>query len=253
MRDDADASKASLSPGSVPGAMRPGPMQLMAAAHLSRSHLETAPITLLGEAEVDALVALRKELNDGAGRAGNVRFSLTTLLVKIVAQALRVHPALNATFVDGLVHRSDAVHIGVALSMPDDNLVVPVLHHADRLTLPEVANALLELGERAKRGRLSLDDVRGASFTLSNPGSLRTARWSTPIIALPQCAILGIGALARRPVVRDDQVVPGWVLPTSLTVDHRVVNGVPAQRFVDTLHALLAAPASVDLGMSARP
>lgn len=224
-------------------------MQRMAAAHLSKSHLETAPITLLGEAEVDALVALREALNADAARNRGVRFSLTALLVKVAAQALRAHPALNATFVDGAVHVSDAVHMGVALSMPDDNLIVPVIRDADRRTLHEVATALADVGERARAGRLSLDDVRGATFTLTNPGGVRSAQWSTPIVALPQCAILGVGALKRRPVVRDEQVVPGWVLPTSLTVDHRVVNGVPAQRFVDTLHELLAGPAAVDLGI----
>lgn len=249
MRDDAAASGANTTRESGAGTTRLGPMQRIAAAHLSKSHLETAPITLLGEAEVDALVSLREALNADGGRNRGVMFSFTALLVKTVAQALRSHPALNATFVDGIVQRSDAVHMGVALSMPDDNLIVPVIHDANRLTLPEVATALTDLGERARAGRLALEDVRGATFTLSNPGSLRTARWSTPIIALPQCAILGIGALTRKPVVRDEQVMPGWVLPTSLTVDHRVVNGVPAQRFVDTLHELLATPTEVDFGI----
>ncbi|MCO5108639.1 MAG: 2-oxo acid dehydrogenase subunit E2 [Burkholderiaceae bacterium] len=231
---------------------RLGPMQRIAAAHLSKSHLETAPITLLGEVEVDALVALREALNSRAARGAGPHVSLTALLAKIVAQALCAHPALNCTFVDGEVRTSDAVHMGVALSMPDDNLVVPVVRDVGRRTLYEVADALAEVGARAKAGRLTLEDVRGATFTLTNPGGLRSAQWSTPIIALPQCAILGVGALKRKPVVRDGDVVPAWVLPTSLTVDHRVVNGVPAQRFVDTLYALLAAPETADLGTSNR-
>lgn len=249
MSQGAASSSTTAKQASGAGAVRPGPMQRIAAAHLSKSHLETAPITLLGEVEVDALVALRQALNGDVSRNRGTRFSLTALLVKAVAQALRAHPALNATFVDGMVHRSDPVHMGIALSMPDDNLVVPVIRDVHRLALPEVARALADLAERARAGRLALDDVRGATFTLTNPGSVRSARWSTPIIALPQCAILGIGALARKPVVRGEQVVPAWVLPTSLTVDHRVVNGVPAQRFVDTLHELLAAPAALDLGL----
>lgn len=223
-------------------------MQRIAAARLSKSHLETAPITLLGEVEVDALVALREALNADALRSTAPRVSLTALLVKIVAQALCVHPLLNGTFVDGEVLVSDAVHMGVALSMPDDNLVVPVVRNVQACTLFEVASALADVGARAKAGRLTLEDVRGATFTLSNPGAMRSTQWSTPIIALPQCAILGVGALARKPVVRGAEIVPGWVLPTSLTVDHRVVNGVPAQRFVDTLHALLAAPETARLG-----
>lgn len=242
-------SSAATKQGAGARVTKPGPMQRIAATHLSKSHLETAPITLLGEVEVDALVALRERLNADDAPNQGLRFSLTALLVKITAQALQSHPQLNATFVDGALHLAESVHMGVALSMPDDNLIVPVIRNADRLTLAEVASALVDLGQRAKTGRLSLEDVRGATFTLTNPGGLRTARWSTPIIALPQCAILGIGALRRAPVVRGEQIVPAWVLPTSLTVDHRVVNGVPAQRFVDALHALLAAPGAVEFGL----
>lgn len=248
MSGDEDTSGTTAAQDSAARVARLGPMQRIAAAHLLKSHLETAPITLLGEAEVDALVALREALNADSHRNPGLRFSLTALLVKIVAQALRAHPALNASFVDGNVRVAEAVHMGVAMSMPDDNLIVPVIRDADRLTLAEVSVALTDLGQRAVAGRLKLDDVRGATFTLTNPGGLRTARWSTPIVALPQCAILGVGALARRAVVRDERIVPAWVLPTSLTVDHRVVNGVPAQRFVDTLHALLSEPAKVRFG-----
>lgn len=249
MPEDAASSSATAKQASGVRAIRPGPVQRIAAARLSKSHLETAPITLLGEVEVDALVTLRRTLNDDVSRNQGTHVSLTALLVKAIAQALRKHPALNAAFVDGVVHQSDAVHMGVALSMPDDDLVVPVVRDVHRLTLPEVARALADVAQRARAGRLTLDDVRGATFTLTNPGGVRSAQWSTPIIALPQCAILGIGALTRKPVVRGEQVVPGWVLPTSLTVDHRVVNGVPAQRFVDTLHELLAAPSALDLGL----
>lgn len=245
---DQPARDASIQHGSGVRLTTLGPMQRMAAARLSKSHLETAPITLLGEAEVDALVALHEALNARDTSDRCPRISLTALLVKLTAQALQAHPALNSTFVDGQVRISDVVHMGVALSLPDDNLVVPVIRDAGRLSLAEVARALADAGKRARAGRLSLEDVRGATFTLSNPGAVRSAQWSTPIIALPQCAILGVGSLKRKPVVRDGQVVPGWILPTSLTVDHRVVNGVPAQRFVDTLHELLAAPTAVDLG-----
>lgn len=224
-----------------------GPMQRMAAEHLSRSRHETAAVTLLGEARVDALVALRESLN--VGRTQGVRFSLTTVLVKIVAQALRTHPDLNATLVEGVVHRSNAVHMGVALALEDGNLIVPVLKNADALGLVDLARSLADLEARGKAGKLALADVRGATFTLTNAGVIGSARWSTPIIALPQCAILGVGALRRAPVVRDEAVVPAWVIPTSLTFDHRAVNGVPAQRFIGTLHALLEDPAGVDFGI----
>lgn len=226
-----------------------GPMQRMAAARLSRSHAETAAVTLLGEAEVEALVALRERLNAEAAASGGAPIRFTALLVKVVAQALRAHPALNATFEDGALHVHEAVHLGVALSLPDDNLIVPVVRDAHRASLREVAATLADLAVSARAGRLALDDVRGATFTLTNAGVVRSARWSTPIIALPQCAILGVGALRQAPWVRAGHVVPAWVVPTSLSFDHRAVNGVPAQRFIDTLHALLSSPADVDFGL----
>ncbi len=228
-------------------------MQRMAASHLLRSHLETAPVTLLGEVEVDSLLELRERTNAQAAAEGRVRVSLTAFLIKLVARALRSNPALNANLIDGVVHVFDAVHIGVALSLPDGNLIVPVIRDVDRLSLDDVANALADVGERARAKRLALDDVRGATFTLSNAGAVRSSRWSTPIIALPQCAILGVGAVRRMPVVRDEAIVPASVMPTSLTFDHRAVNGVPAQRFIDTLHELLAAPDAVDFDIRRAP
>ena len=229
--------------------MKLGAMQRMAAEHLTRSHRETAPVTLLGEAVADDLVALRDALNADAARNRGLRFSLTVLLAKIVAQALRSHPELNATLVDGMLHRSQAVHLGVALSLADGNLIVPVIRHVEALDLVGIGRALADLETRGRAGKLALADVRGGTFTLSNAGVVDSARWSTPIIALPQCAILGVGALRRAPVVRGAQVVPAWVMPTSLTFDHRAVNGVPAQQFVGTLHGLLEDPAGVDFGV----
>ncbi|MCL4746205.1 MAG: 2-oxo acid dehydrogenase subunit E2 [Burkholderiaceae bacterium] len=221
---------------------RLGPMQRIAASHLLRSHLETAPVTLLGEVEVDALLSLRERVNALGASEGRSRASLTAFLIVLVARALRSNPALNANLVDGVVHAYDAVHMGVALSLPDGNLIVPVIRNADRLDVDGVAKALADLGERARTKRLALEDVRGATFTLSNAGAVRSSRWSTPIIALPQCAILGVGAVRRMPVVRDEAIVAASVMPTSLSFDHRAVNGVPAQRFIDTLYELFAAP-----------
>jgi pyruvate dehydrogenase E2 component (dihydrolipoamide acetyltransferase) len=225
---------------------RLGAMQRMAAERLSRSHLETAPVTLFGEAECDAFVGLREKLN--AGRAETERYSFTHLLVKLLAQALREHPQLNCALIDGALHIYESVNLGVALALPDGNLVVPVVKDAARKPLDGVARELRQLEARAAAGKLALADVSGGSFTLTNAGMVPGARWTTPIVVVPQCAILGIGAVRRAPVVRGERIEAAWLMPTSLTFDHRAVNGVPASRFVETVHGLLGAPERVDLG-----
>ena len=222
-------------------------MQRIAAGRLSRSHLETAPVSLLGEAECDAFVRLRDKLN--AGLAGGERYSYTHLLVKLLARALRTHPDMNCALIEGALHVYEVVNIGVALALPDGNLVVPVLKDADRKPLGDIARELRELEALGAAGKFALGDVSGGTFTLTNAGMLPGARWTTPILFVPQCAILGTGAVRRAPVVRDERIEAAWVMPTSLTFDHRAVNGVPASRFVETVHGLLKAPEDVDFGL----
>jgi pyruvate dehydrogenase E2 component (dihydrolipoamide acetyltransferase) len=114
--------------------------------------------------------------------------------------------------------------------------------------LAEVAQRAADLQERAKIGKLALDDVRKGTFTLTNIGMLPESRWTTPIINQPQCAILGTGAIRQAPVVRDGQLAVGWVVSMSLTFDHRIVNGLPASLFLHTLSELLRNPDQLELG-----
>lgn len=249
MAADEGAGEAGWPANAAPRARvsRLGAMQRMAADRLSRSHLETAPVTLFGEAECDAFVALREQLN--AGRAAGGGYSFTHLLVKLLAQALREHPQMNCALIDGALHLYESVNLGVALALADGNLVVPVVKDAARKPLDEVARELRELEARAAAGKLALADVSGGTFTLTNAGMVPGARWTTPIVVVPQCAILGIGAMRRAPVVRNERIEAAWLMPTSLTFDHRAVNGVPASRFVETVHGLLGAPERVDFGI----
>lgn len=216
------------------------PMQRMTASHLATSHQQTAPVTLLGEAEADALLRLRERLNQERNLAGEARYSVTHLMMKIVAAALQRHPGINAGLIEGQRHEWSEINIGVALALPDGNLIVPVVRGVDRKSLADVASELSQLEARGAQGKLALADVRGGTFTLTNVGMIKSVRWTTPIIHLPQCAILGLGAIRPAPVVRNGQLAVGNVLPTSLTFDHRLVNGHPASTFVDTLHELIA-------------
>lgn len=236
---------------SSPAVARTAPlaaMQRMAAEHLARSARESVPVTLHGSADAEALMALRTRLNAEPARAGRARIAFTHLIVKAVAQALRAHEGLNATLEGREVRYYADINIGIALALADGNLVVPVIRNVDCKSVDEIAAAAQVLGERAAAGKLALADVQGATFTVSNGGQVPSVRWTTPIIPLGQAAILGIGALHEAAVARQGEVVARHVLPTSLTFDHRFVNGMPAARFLDDLHNLLAEARRIELG-----
>ena len=133
----------------------------------------------------------------------------------------------------------------MALALPSDDLLAVVIRRADECLLAEIVTRLQSLRQRAEAGALSTDDVQGATFTLSNYGMLRTVTWATPVLTPGQAAVLGIGRAAPRMVVNEANP-QGWsvrrLLPISLTYDHRIVNGVPAGRFLDELAELLQHP-----------
>lgn len=220
-------------------------MQRIAAEHLARSAREAVTVTLHGSVDVHTLLALREQLN--ALRPGGPRISLTHLIAKALAQALRAHEDLNATLDGREIVLHGAVHLGLAQALADGCLVVPVLRDAERLGIDTLVQRARDLAARAAAGKLALDDVKGATFTLSNGGQVPSARWTTPIIPLGQAAIVALGAVHEAPLVVDGAVAVRPVLPMSLSFDHRLVNGVPAARFFDALQGLLAEPARIDL------
>lgn len=226
-------------------------MRKMAADHLAKSHAQVAAVTSLGEVDVTEFVGLRERLATEPERTGGVRLTYTPLLVKTLAQALTGHPLLNATLAEDApeIRVYAEINIGVAVALPDGNLIVPVVHQADCKTLAEVASRLAAVTEQARRGAVSLEDVRQGTFTLSNVGMVPGVGWSTPIVHLPQAAILGTGRIESKPVVRDGAIVIRSILPISLTWDHRIVNGVPVGRFLETLTDLLEHPGKLDLGI----
>ena len=137
------------------------------------------------------------------------------------------------------------VNVAIALALPSVDLLAVVIKRADECPMAEIVTRLNSLQQRAETGALSKDDVHGATFTLSNYGMLRTVTWATPALTPGQAAVLGIGRAAPQMVV-DDTVPAGWsvrrILPISLTYDHRIVNGLPAGRFLDDLADLLQHP-----------
>ncbi len=153
---------------------------------------------------------------------------------------LREHPTLNSSLTDEGIRLHADVHVGLGVAL-DDGLIVPVIRHADQKSLVEIAQAIRDLSERARKNQLKPDDVGGSTFTISNMGMLGVESF-TPIINWPECAILGVGRVAERAVVRDGQIVARPTLWLSLTFDHRIVDGAPAARFLSRVRQLLESP-----------
>jgi pyruvate dehydrogenase E2 component (dihydrolipoamide acetyltransferase) len=210
------------------------------AQRMVASHQSTAPVTLTTTLDATNLVNLREQFRAAAPADGLVP-SYTDLIVKLTAIALREHPALNASWEEDAIVAHARVNVGIAVDT-SSGLLVPVVRDADRIGLRDLARCSRALVERANGKQLAADDMQGGTFTVSNLGSYGIDAF-TPIINGPQCAILGVGRIRRQPAVVNDQVVPRDMLTLSLTFDHRMVDGGPAARFLQTLAKSLENPA----------
>ncbi|HEY7424007.1 MAG TPA: dihydrolipoamide acetyltransferase family protein [Gemmataceae bacterium] len=207
------------------------------AERMLASHQSTAPVTLTTTADAVNLVNLRNQFK-AAGSDGVP--SYTDFLVKLTAIALAKHLLLNSRWEDEQVVTSPDIHIGIAVDT-DAGLLVPVVRDVPVLGLRQLSARTRDLATRARAGKLAADELRGGTFTLTNLGALGIDAF-TPIINSPQCAILGIGRIERRPAVVGEQIVARDQLTLSLTFDHRIVDGAPAARFLQTLRTLIENP-----------
>jgi pyruvate dehydrogenase E2 component (dihydrolipoamide acetyltransferase) len=201
--------------------------QLIAQRMMEGAH-GTAPVTLTTEADATALAELRSHLRTVLEARGRRAPSYNDLLIKLTAVALREHPQLNATWQGETIQRWERIDIGLAVDTAD-GLLVPVVRDAGRRSVGQIAEVTADLVQRAGARQLTVDELRGGTFTITNLGMYQIDAF-TPIINLPQCAILGVGRIQARPAVVDGQVVPRRLVFLSLTFDHRVVDGAPAAR-----------------------
>ena len=167
--------------------------------------------------------------------------ALNDIVLKAVAVALDGHPALNSALIDGAIHRYREINLGVAVDV-EDGLVVPVLRNAGQLDLGGIASGVADLTARAKAGKLTLEDIEGATFTVSNLSALGVD-WFTPVLNPPQCALLGVGRMRRTPAVVGREILIRDMATFVLTFDHRALDGAPAGRFLAKLKRLLESPA----------
>jgi pyruvate dehydrogenase E2 component (dihydrolipoamide acetyltransferase) len=204
-------------------------MRKVIADRLRGSLLTTAPVTLTREVDAEALVAARERLKPGFA-AG---LPYDALFVKAVAAALAERGELNATIESDAILLLSEIHVGVAVAV-SGGLLVPVVRDADKRSLADVAGQIVALSERAKAGTLKPEEMAGGTFTITNLGGYGVDAF-TPIVNPPQAAILGIGRILPRAVVRDGQLVARRTCVLSLTFDHRVADGAPAAQLLDAI------------------
>ncbi|MCD6553289.1 MAG: 2-oxo acid dehydrogenase subunit E2 [Anaerolineae bacterium] len=204
---------------------------------------QTAPhITFTVRVDMSGFQEARKRLNARAEATGEARISATALIVKAVAWALKHHPWLNSTLRDEEIHLLPEINVGVAVALKD-GLIVPVVHQADRKGVAKIAAEVRDLVVRAREGRLTPADITGGTFTVSNLGPFGIEQF-TAIINPPQVAILAVGATQPEPVADEGgQIVVRPMMRMTLSVDHRVVDGATAARFLTDLRDVLEAPA----------
>ena len=196
------------------------------------------PITTIDEVDISELLDWRARGN----AAADVHLTLLPFIMKAVVTALQQHPTLNASLAEDQQHLilKRYYHLGIATDTPE-GLIVPVVKDVDQKSLLALATELQNLAELAKTRRIPLADLRGGTFTISNYGAIGGI-FATPMLQLPQVAILGVGRFLQKPVAYEGAVALRTVLPLSLTFDHRVLDGAAAQRFLNAVMAYLADP-----------
>ncbi|TMQ91988.1 2-oxo acid dehydrogenase subunit E2 [Actinomadura soli] len=209
----------------------------VAARRLTESKREAPHFYLNREVDAEPLLSFRAQLNQALAPA---KVSVNDLIVKASATALREHPAVNVSYTEENLLFHKRVHVGIAVAV-EDGLLVPVIKDTDRKGVSEIGQEIRELAGKARDGKLTLPEMSGGTFSVSNLGMFGVDSFAA-VINPPEAAILAVGAIRDEPVVRDGQVVPGKRLALTLSVDHRATDGATAARFLDRLATLLENP-----------
>lgn len=211
------------------------------AEHMTKSKFTIPHTAVMDEVDVESLVQYRNEVKLLA-RQKDVKLTYMPFFIKAVVRALKEHPIMNASLDEEhseiIMHQD--IHIGIAVDTPY-GLMVPVIKHADKLSLLELAKKIEDLSSRAQEKALTLDEIHGSTFTLTNYGAFGSS-FGVPVINYPEAAILGIGMIDKKPVVEEDEIVIRHRLPLSMSFDHRIIDGGDAGRFMITLKSLLVNP-----------
>ncbi len=212
-----------LNSGNKAGKERLSPLRRTIAENLSKSYRESVLVTNMTEVDMSELLCFKSSLSE--------KTSVTAILVKIIAEVLKIMPKFNINFDGETIEKFSAVNIGVAVST-DRGLMVPVVKNAGVLSVADINKAVKKLSSAARNGSISSDDFSGSHFTLTNLGMMRTEMF-TPVLNRNEVSILGVGRTVKKPVVVDDDMITirpmSWF---SLSYDHRVIDGADAAEFL---------------------
>ncbi len=201
----------------------------------------SAPVFQLGvSVDMTEALALREQLVVRLAE-GEVKPTVGDVLTRLVAVALIRHRAINATFDGDTIQRHPAAHVAIAVAAPN-GLVVPVIRNADRATIQEIARQRADIVGRARDGKLTLDDMQGGTFTISNLGMYGIEQF-VAVLNPPQVAILAVGAVKDTPIVIDGELDVAPQMQMTLTCDHRAIDGADGAEFLRTLVSLVEQPA----------
>ena len=217
------------------------------AERLLESQRETASLTTFNEADMSAVIKLRGAHRDAFAEKHGVKLGFMSFFVRAAAAALRQFPVVNASVDGGEIVYHDHCDIGVAVGTPR-GLVVPILRNAESMSFAGIESAIADFGARAQTGALSLDEISGGTFTITN-GGVFGSMLSTPIINPPQSAILGVHATKERPVAENGQVVVRPLNYLALSYDHRIIDGREAVLFLAAVKGALEDPARMLLDL----
>ncbi|MFP3810733.1 dihydrolipoamide acetyltransferase family protein [Bacillus sp. SIMBA_005] len=218
-------------------------MRKTIASRMMESLQTSAQLTITMKADVTKLKNLQQQLNETAIARYETKLTITDFVAKAAILSLLEHPVMNSQYHNGVVKTFENVHLGIAAAL-DNGLAVPVIQHAERLTLIELAKSIKLYGKKAREGKLLHDEIKGSTFTITNLGAYGVEHF-TPILNPPEAGILGVGTMYDTPVYREGELSKGTILPLSLTFDHRVLDGAPASAFLSTVKAHLEEPISI--------
>jgi len=220
--------------------LTPGPIQRLTAQRMAESFTSAPHFYLTIEAKATKLVELRERLHPIIEERVGVHLTFTDILIALVAKVLKDHPLANASWEEGRIRIWKEINIGLATAVKE-GLIVPVIERADEKRLAQIAKERKELADKASEGRLSLEELEGGTFTLTNLGMFGVDEFGA-IINPPQSAILAVGRIAERPVVEEGLVAARPTIRLTLSVDHRVWDGAQGARFLSKLKALIEQP-----------
>lgn len=198
---------------------------------MTASWLNVPRVTQFDEVDITNLMALKKKYDARYEKKG-ARLTVTAFALKALVDVLKKHPVINASLDEeaGEIVYKSYYHFGIAVDT-EQGLIVPVLRDVDKKSLREIAHELAELAERTRKREVSLEEMQGASFTISNQGGIGSGPF-TPIVNAPESAILGMARATVKPAIRQNRVAKRMIMPVTLSYDHRLVDGANAARFM---------------------